>query len=267
MNVTKKTTLTSRELGIDFLYNLNDVKKSFEYTLFPNNKCVLTILINSKVSKRGNTVILEKDNASSIKYLLVNPFDNPYKINYKSDVNLISVCFPSYRINSFLNKNNEFTEDLVYSDFFFNKSMRHNIEEIINSNQNMKDKLGSIEDSIIELHKDEVDPIVKNSIEEIEKNPQIKIYELADRLSISSKNLTKKFKQNVGRTPDSFKRINRFVKVLKENPIKLSDLSHSVGFYDQAHMIRELKKISNLTPKVLKSKKNLSKHKDILWLC
>ena len=75
---------------------------------------------------------------------------------------------------------------------------------------------------------------------------------LREELGIRERRLQRKFKDHVGLTPKGYTRIvrlRRLVTLLDRRPeADFLELVHGEGFYDQAHLIREFKAGTGLTP-------------------
>jgi len=82
---------------------------------------------------------------------------------------------------------------------------------------------------------------------------QLSIEEICEKTNLTHKQLERGFLSTVGTTPKIFSRISRFLNLchnLKEYENKsIAALAHDMGFYDQAHFIKEFKNFSGLTPK------------------
>lgn len=85
--------------------------------------------------------------------------------------------------------------------------------------------------------------------------PNILIKDIAIDLEISSRTLERKFKKNTGMTLKKYQLIFKLNKLLEEiyminiNHIDWGELSVKYGFYDQPHMIKELKKYLGRSPR------------------
>ncbi|MBT8295377.1 MAG: helix-turn-helix domain-containing protein [Gramella sp.] len=82
--------------------------------------------------------------------------------------------------------------------------------------------------------------------------PNIK--ELSSQVNISQRQLERRFKEVMGINPKKYLRIlriNRVMKLLEKNvPMDLTSVAYHCGYYDQAHFIKDFKKITHLNPSV-----------------
>jgi AraC-like DNA-binding protein len=76
--------------------------------------------------------------------------------------------------------------------------------------------------------------------------------QIAERAGLSHRHLIKKFSASVGMTPKLFSRVRRFQRAMRQLrscvPPRWSDFAVECGYADQAHMIREIRLFSGLTP-------------------
>ncbi len=85
-----------------------------------------------------------------------------------------------------------------------------------------------------------------------EKNGKISVDSIAKKLNISYRTLHRIFQNDIGLCPKEYLKIVRFNNVcshLKNFPnIKISEVIHQTGYYDQAHFIHEFKEIMKASP-------------------
>lgn len=88
----------------------------------------------------------------------------------------------------------------------------------------------------------------------INKNTgNIKIQELATTACLSRKQFERKFLHSIGNSPKQFLKTVRFQKVLKEKSKgesrSLTELANTCGYFDQAHLNLNFKRMTGMTPK------------------
>jgi AraC-like DNA-binding protein len=80
----------------------------------------------------------------------------------------------------------------------------------------------------------------------------VTVNSLADRACYSRKQFERKFSEYAGASPKQFLRIIRFqhsIHTKARHPeMSLTALSYACGYYDQAHMVKEFKQLSGMTP-------------------
>lgn len=73
------------------------------------------------------------------------------------------------------------------------------------------------------------------------------------QISLSTRQIERKFKAAIGVDMQSFIRINRFARakqLLLQNPsLRLTDIGLEAGYYDQPHFSNDFKKLSGVTPR------------------
>jgi len=89
----------------------------------------------------------------------------------------------------------------------------------------------------------------------------LSVAKICDSANLSYKQLERRFTSTVGVSPKVFSKNTRFLHLchnLKEYENKpLTGLAYELGYYDQAHFIKEFKAFSGLTPKEYFAEKNI----------
>jgi AraC-like DNA-binding protein len=101
-----------------------------------------------------------------------------------------------------------------------------------------------------------LDQAVLASIRWLSSRPHGRIGQLSRWIGISERQLHRRFSAAVGYGPKMFQSVLRFQRLLKTAretgaERSLTDLAASAGYADQAHMTREVQRLSNLRPTVL----------------
>jgi AraC-like DNA-binding protein len=96
--------------------------------------------------------------------------------------------------------------------------------------------------------------LINNGIRLIqESSGHISAAGLAQRLSVTSKTMERKFAAYIGKTPGQYAKLIRFRRILAgfDGKQKLSLTEHAFmnGYFDQAHFIHDFKKYSGYTPR------------------
>jgi AraC-like DNA-binding protein len=82
--------------------------------------------------------------------------------------------------------------------------------------------------------------------------PPHTIEEVRKDAGLSSRRFSRIFSEQVGLTPKSFARLNRFQRAVRslsrEHEINWGEVGFAAGYYDQAHLIHEFCSLSGLTP-------------------
>ena len=78
----------------------------------------------------------------------------------------------------------------------------------------------------------------------------IRVGTLAEELGFGRKRLVRLFDREIGISPKRVARIIRFQRSLRILPAStsLAEAAHEIGYFDQAHFIREFRELSGRTP-------------------
>jgi AraC-like DNA-binding protein len=112
------------------------------------------------------------------------------------------------------------------------------------------------------------DRLIEESLRLIHRHiDSIRVKFLLETLCISERHFERRFRQTVGVSARSYIRIRRFneaVRLIKAGQYqKLTDLAHTLGYYDQSHFIRDVKTFSGMTPKDISLKEDDSYHRQL----
>jgi AraC-like DNA-binding protein len=101
------------------------------------------------------------------------------------------------------------------------------------------------------------DPVVDEAVRRMSHCPKVPV-----DLGISPRHLERRFKRSVGLTPKLFCRIQRFQRVFREieRGGNWVEAALACGYYDQAHLIRDMRAFSGEAPSVLLNGNELARH-------
>jgi AraC-like DNA-binding protein len=107
-----------------------------------------------------------------------------------------------------------------------------------------------------QINSADMDPVIGSAIKTIAADPTLQIDELSHELSISKRQLQRRFVASVGYGPKLFQSVLRFQRLLKLSSSggvqgNLARFAVEAGYTDQSHMSREVQRFSGKTPKTL----------------
>lgn len=155
----------------------------------------------------------------------------------------------------------EYLDQFVPLENIIGKPATLIITEQLRNSQNQYQLIHGIETIIIDLLADaaEKNIVCNNAISLILKEKgNIRIDTLTSRLNISSRQLDRSFEQHLGVSPKQYTRMTRlhnaYLMLMHHPEYSVFDILFQLGYYDQAHFIRDLKKYSNVTPQQIRTK-------------
>jgi AraC-like DNA-binding protein len=103
---------------------------------------------------------------------------------------------------------------------------------------------------------DRRDSLIEGSLRVIQQYVgSVTLRDLLDHVNLSERQFEKRFSQTVGLSPHFYLRVKRFheaVHLMQTRRFEtLTDVAHSLNFYDQSHFIRDIKAFSGVTPRNL----------------
>jgi AraC-like DNA-binding protein len=96
------------------------------------------------------------------------------------------------------------------------------------------------------------------------------INELSEKFKISRKTIHKLFVDYVGKSPAEFKKTVRFRQALEKGVNQevlklLTGIAHGTNYYDQSHMLKDFKSLTNQSPKSFFKSLSTIHDKTIFW--
>ncbi|MCZ8215282.1 MAG: helix-turn-helix domain-containing protein, partial [Cyclobacteriaceae bacterium] len=117
-------------------------------------------------------------------------------------------------------------------------------------------RIAILEDFLVQRLKDKknIDTITAASVDALlTLKGQLSVDQMAERQTISRRQLERRFATTVGLSPKQLSKIIRLQHTLKnmeENPSNnLASLAVENGYFDQAHFIKDFKEFTGMTPK------------------
>jgi AraC-like DNA-binding protein len=200
------------------------------------------------------------DNSQSF---VISRMSNFMDVQMKSRTGFISVCFyPSTAYLFFQLPMNEVADSLTDLQYLWQSEAKEMEEKIGNTFTNDQ-KAAVVQQYLLkQLNKNKLDKTIAYCMQEIKKaNTLFSVRELANKVGMSQRQLSRKFNHCIGLSTKEFIHINRFIGslvYLKKYPyLSLTDIAYESGYYDQAHFIHDYKSFAGLTPSAVINAGNL----------
>lgn len=169
---------------------------------------------------------------------------------------LLIIVFHSHGLSRFLNTSvSELNNTVIpLADLFGAAAMT--LQRDIAFSGKLIEKINHIEDFVrkmVNSHRSAADPLVTSALDLIQQyKGVIHIDHLAGIIGCQPRQLERKFNTSVGISPKhlcNIVRVHAFIKLLQsDTKTNLTGSAYDCGYYDQAHLIREFRKITGLTP-------------------
>ena len=238
---------------IDKFWIFQNTKKNYTSYILPD--CSMDFIFNFGDS------FYEKNKISKINHndiLLIGIMTTFLRSTYSSNTKLFGVRFKPLGMNYFLNLN----FNIVKNEKILVKSLlpqnQYSLLEYIFSYNKIDDIIDYFEKVLcylININNCTIDINTIQILKNINHNKNNTIQNIIADIYISQRQLEIKFKRDIGISMKEFININRFIKAKKQisNSKKtLTEIALDNGYYDSSHFIKEIKKYSGVSPKLLK---------------
>lgn len=96
--------------------------------------------------------------------------------------------------------------------------------------------------------------VVSRAAELMRYSGEVNIREISEHVNVSQRHLERKFREVLGLSPKQYlrlTRLNRVMRVLEKNrSLDLTSVAYYCGYFDQAHFIKDFKRITGQNPSV-----------------
>ena len=239
------------------------------YFTFPSIYTIVTISEKTKTIVNGNKIIIQSCPNAIIETNLVSNFNEPVLVNYEGKINEITTYFKPLGINAFINHDLQYYSKGTFPDFVPFDDYKDKMTSILSINNN-NEKIEKLELYWISKLRTFENPLVKKVIIEMmdSNNLNQSMSEISLKTGCSRTTIKKHFDKHICKTPSQFKKIVRFRATI-ENQIRKenrTNVSYSMDYFDQSHMIKDFKKLTGFTPKAFFSKVSMGENSKIKWL-
>lgn len=200
----------------------------------------------------------DENKAMSDNALITGQLNDFYDLEIKGSMSLFAVVFLPYSLSLFFDVPAvEFNNRHTPLRYLLRDEV-NGLEDMISEAQTMQQKVMVVERFLMSrIHKSgkkyEFNRIYK-AVEQINLSKgQIEIDTLASQACLSRKQFERTFSAFVGTSPRKFLRTVRFQNAVKEKSLKpdlkLTELTYQCGYYDQAHMTNDFRKLTGMSPR------------------
>ena len=175
----------------------------------------------------------------------------------EKDATLISVQLkPEFARNFILDKLNTYKNKLVGFDDLFGRKETTCLGDL-DPQRSIHDNVRQIEHFLQSIYTERQTTIIGTSLNKIVRcNGFINVHELAQSACLSPAQFRKRFNEEIGMSPKEYSKIVRFryvTEFLRINPsTKLTELAHVLGYFDQAHFIKDFQSVTGFSPRKFK---------------
>ncbi len=195
--------------------------------------------------------------SQSPDYTIIGLFSKPYEVQFGSHVKVFGIRFkPEGIYNLFGIPASKFVGSYEDMTLVLGREFREFCERL-KEKQSTRNRIHHTEQYLFNsaLRNKIQITYVNRAAELIRKtNGALRIEELSDKVCISLRQLEREFKDKVGMTPKQYLRISRMNEVQRiletNHSLSFTEIAHQSGYADQAHFIRDFKRIIGEKPTI-----------------
>ena len=155
----------------------------------------------------------------------------------------------------------------TFPDFNPHDDYKDSMASIL-SIENPDERIRKLEDYWISKWRPFEDLLLESVLTEMmdSSNLDLSLTNLSHKTGRSRTTINKHFDRHICKTPSQLKKIIRFRKAIQSHLENEINLSYSLDYFDQSHMIRDFRKLTGFTPKAFFSKIALLENGQIKWI-
>lgn len=210
--------------------------------------------------------LLQDDRGDRLPATFIYGQIREYKTVYASGItNLIIVVFQPYGMSSLLGiPASELSNQIVELDLILGTASRDLYYQLSDSTdvQSSRQQLDHFFKILLKQAMDRPQPLITAATQWIiQRNGCFTARELMQFTGYEQRQLERKFKEIIGVSPQkmgSIVRLHHFLKEVQQPQYKhgMTPAVYEAGYYDQAHLIREFRKLTGLTPSLYLKQQN-----------
>src|SRR6478609_1584199 len=267
--IKPKSKLLEKHISYYYI-DIADAEDYFnEYICYPHfNNSLSLYKCHTIDSVIGNSIINFEKDGSPLQ--IFTPLrENPLKVTQYGPVHKIGIVFKPFGINQFLANEIEMNKIVASPSFVFfeNKFVLY-----LFSQNSLINIVNAIEEQLFKMLTPIENFYIEKALELFQTaEDESNIDKLADiGLGISRRHLHRLFIKHIGTTPQKYRAIVRFRKLMNyqlndEQQYNFTSLSHLAHYTDQPHFIKACKQLTGLTPSDFFKNGKIIGSEDIFW--
>jgi AraC-like DNA-binding protein len=188
--------------------------------------------------------------------VVVGPYMESFIARLPPGTNIIGARFHPGRAFGFLrHPASALLNQAVPVDALWNKAAHSDFVSLVCEGTGVVGRLAALETALMRClpRAGSIDLAVAAGIKWLADHPEARVEQLSDRIGISNRQFRRRFSTAVGYCPKMFQQVLRFQYLLNrathvQGRPRLADLSADAGYADQAHMTREVRRFSDVSP-------------------
>lgn len=229
-------------------------EKDDVYLAFPNVFSFVCLNNRAKIEVIKNVRTISYCPGKEIESNLISHHPYPDQIRYQGETDEICIGFKPLGLNAFLGKELRCYVRSAFAEFEPFEDYRLRMGEIF-SFESIEYRVWALEEYWLSKFVGFRHPFLSRIIGEIlEKDNSFSLSETARKIGISRPTIVKHFDLHLCTTPSHFKKVARFRNAMKHHRHRFSGdnltaISNDAEYFDQSHMIKDFKSLTNYAPK------------------
>ncbi|MBI3133839.1 MAG: helix-turn-helix domain-containing protein [Bacteroidetes bacterium] len=244
---------------IDYYYFLksDDPEFTSSYYFFPNTNHALNLHRNVDVTISEKSVRIQESAKNNCVAILQGKYQEPLMAELSGRLDKVTIVFKPLGICHFLDE--PFHQVAPFHSQLFTKWNQDpaylNLLDHFFATTDTASRVNFLESYLLQrFHHFEEYEFLSRAIQHLQnREEQLSVQQIADKLAVSSRTLNRLFTRHVGISPASYRKIAQFRHSLRNKLFatrfkKLTEIGYESDFYDQAYFSKVYRKITGVNP-------------------
>jgi AraC-like DNA-binding protein len=245
-----------QEMGLYYIFTTQKTAEYFHYQTLPNTNLCLSVYQSNRItrnlSQRENSCLIQP--GGRVHSRLWGFHKKPFDVLVQGEMDQVSIIFQAGGLRRFTRiPYAELMQETDVLGMLFGISGNDLAEQLFSTGR-MADRVNVLDQFLLNVlhNNNRQEPIDRFLLHLDRQNPQSSVLSFAATENKDTSTLYRHFKQYVGQGPKEYLKVVRFRKALRALQQKsyrsLTDLAHSLGYYDQSHFIKDFTLFADYNP-------------------
>lgn len=258
-----KSEILRRYIAGYYFISPDENPQPLQYWTFPNNYFITSVNLNTELVLEKNQILIKGSQTENIISNFVSRYVNPIRVTAEGTFKELTLYFEPLAINYFVDDAEQLYQQENAINFAPSEdylTLMRNVLQLENRDLQREEleaywlgKLAPIDLSL-----------VSSIVADVEAD--LRIEDIAVKHQLSRQYINKIFRKFLGKSPSEYRKIHRFRNAIgkQKDSKSLTSLSYESLFYDQSHLIKDFKQLTNVNPFAFF--KNVDTAKENVWL-
>ncbi len=216
----------------------SDVQTSAPTTVLPTN-CMELLIHYGDAFQRHTTSGLQDEPLAAV----TGQRTRPLKVSCSGTTGVLFASFYPWALRAFTKvPASELTDESVPVEYLFGRDWAVQLQELVSAATCDDGRIAALEQCLLSQLTGPIDANLAGLLQSSLREPDLAVSDMAAQLGIGTRQLHRRFKEQVGIPPKKFLSVLRFQRTLGVRGAYRDDILAKANYYDQAHFCHDFKR-------------------------